>query len=532
MNEQLNSYYQEINYEKITNAKCFELLNPPSQNILCKHCSYGQYTNVFEDKNISCEYCQKNKYNSKEINDELFCEEICDIENKQLIKILYINYFENPSNFNLERIEIVQPIGYIIINYEKFNEKGDTIFFIEINSKYTIKLINPNINEINTDYYSFYIPLTFGEHSLKIRGSNLKLIKIIIKGSSEGGNYKCINKINIKEEIKCENNNNYYSSLQNKCLNCPLGTIIDKNKKCKIYNQIINDKYTLDNNDINLILFSNNYELDIQDIKYYLNINPKNPIIYMKNNTPNLDDENNNKDNIQIIGKELKNIKIVRGKKERGIILSFISGKSNSYIYIKCNPYNTQMYLKNIHYKNAEDNIILANFFFVIESNQSCPYCLTTEINIEDNINSKCKNGKKKANIIIKNNSLCVIKPFIEEEKLRLKNIANILLDNSTQDSEEKMILKSFEINEKIPIKYWKDIDEIIIDSEKEIKCEEDNHKLFIAIIILIFFIILIIIGLVGVAIWKFIDNRKNCIPEINKREKVTELSVISDNNK
>ena len=78
--------------------------------------------------------------------------------------------------------------------------------------------------------------------------SNLKLIKIIIKGSSEGGNYKCVNKINIKEEIKCENNNNYYSSLQNKCLNCPLGTIIDKNHNCKIYNQFINDKYTFDIN--------------------------------------------------------------------------------------------------------------------------------------------------------------------------------------------------------------------------------------------------------------------------------------------
>ena len=94
------------------------------------------------------------------------------------------------------------------------------------------------------------------------------------------------------------------------------------------------------------------------------------------------------------------------------------------------------------------------------------------------------------------------------------------------------MILKYFEINEKIPIKYWKDKDEIIVDFEKEIKCEEDNHKLFIAIIILTCFIILIILGLGGVVIWKIIDNRRNGSHEINTGEKVTELSVISDGDK
>ena len=534
--EQLDSYYQEINYEKIKNAKCTQLSTPPSQNIICDHCSYGQYTKVLEDKNKICEYCQNKNYNSKEINDEFSCKEICDTENKQLIKIFYINNFDNPSSFNLEKIEIIQPIGYIIINYEKFNEKKDTIFFLEIHSDYTIKLINPNNSEINTDYYSFYIPLTYGEHSLKIKGSNLKLSKIIIIGSSEGGNYKCLDKININEEIKCENSSYYYSSIQNKCLNCPLGTIIDKNNKCEIYNQIINDKYTLDNNDINLNLFSKNYELDIQDIKYYLNINPTNPIIYMKNNTLNLDDENNNKDNTQIIGKELKKIKIVEGKKERGIILSFISEEKNTktYVYIKCNPYQSQIYLKNISYEKGEDNDndILANYFFVIESNQSCPYCLSSEVNVEDNKDSKCENGRKKADIIIKNNSLCVIKTFIKEEKLKLLNDTNILLNNNTTDSEEQMILKYFEINEKIPIKYWKDKDEIIFDFEKEIKCEEDNHKLFIAIIILTCFIVLIILGLGGVVIWKIIDNRKNGNPEINTGGKVTELSVISDSDK
>ena len=280
--KQLESYYQEIEYVKIKNANCIELSTPSSDNILCEHCSYGQYTNFLdEEKNKKiCGYCQNNYYNSKVQNDEFSCSEICETKNNnnQLIKIFYINNFENPSNYNFKTIEIIQPIGYIIIKYEKFNKRSDTIIYIEIDSNYTKKFINPNNNEeIISNYYSFAIPLNYGNHSLEIKGSNLKLNKIIIEGSSEGGNYKCVDKINLNEEIKCDKIEEYYSLLQNKCLSCPLGTKIDKNKKCEIYNQFINDLYTFDNYDINLNLFSNIYELDNKNIKYYLNINPTNP---------------------------------------------------------------------------------------------------------------------------------------------------------------------------------------------------------------------------------------------------------------
>ena len=332
--KQLDLFYQEIEYKKIQNANCLEISFPPNQNILCEFCSYGQYNNYLDELNKECKYCENNNYNSKEINDENSCSEICEKENKELIKILYINNFDNPSNINIEKIEIIQPIGYITVNYEKFNEKINTIFYIEIDSNHTIKLIEPNYNKINynSEFYSFNIPLIYGKHSMIIKGSNLKLNNIIIKGSSEGGNYKCVEKIYINEEIKCESDDEYYSLLQNKCLKCPLGTFIDKNKNCEIYSQFINKIYTLDNNDININIFSKNFEMNDKDIKYYLNINPTNPLIYMKN-------KNNTNENPQIIGKELKSIKIIKGIEERGIILSFISRKDNTYIYIKCIPY-------------------------------------------------------------------------------------------------------------------------------------------------------------------------------------------------
>ena len=525
--EQENSFYQEIDYKKINNAKCKELITPPGQNILCEHCSYGQFTDILPDKNNTktCFYCQNNTFNSKEINDDNSCDEKCETENKHLEKILYINNFDDPSYFFKKNIEIIQPEGNIIINYEKFDVKQNTIFFIEIDSKNPLKLIEPNYNDINSSYYSFFIPLTNGTHSLKIKGANLKLNKIIIKGSSEGGNFNCVDKVNINEEKKCEKNDEYFSKLQNKCLNCPLGTVLNKNKNCQIYNQIINNIYTLDNNDININIFSNNYELDNKDLKYYINLNPTNPLIYLKNN--------NNASNIQIIGNQLQKIKIVKGIEERGIILTFISEDNNIYIYIKCNPFlneetKTQIVLKNLE-KKEENGTTISNYFFLIESNTSCPYCLTSEANITDL--SECEDGLKKVNVTINETSFCVVKPFNNDEKIKLKDDSKILLSNETTDIEEQMILKTFEINEGIPINYENEKDEIITAYILDLKCKVDNsHRLFIVIIILICFAIIIFGGLGAVAIWKIIDNKnKHKLPK-NTKERITELSVMSSN--
>ena len=517
--KQMDSFYQEIEYKKIQNANCMEISDPPNQNILCEFCSYGQYNNYLDDLNKECKYCENNNYNSKEINDENSCSEICEKENKELIKILYINNFDNPSNINIEKIEIIQPIGYIIVNYEKFNEKTNTIFYIEIDSNHTIKLIEPNYNKMNynSELYSFDIPLVYGKHSLIIKGSNLQLNKIIIKGSSEGGNYKCVEKIYVNKETKCKNDDEYYSLLQNKCLKCPLGTFIDKNRKCEMYSQFINKIYTLDNNDININIFSKNFELDDIDYKYYLKINPTNPLIYMKN-------KSNINEKAQIIGKELKSIKIVKGIDERGIILSFISRKDNTYIYIKCIPYYSKFEKPEISLKNKIQEKDITSYFFEIKSITACPYCLTSEVIFESS-GSKCVNGMKKANTTIKNNTLCVIKSFYEE-KLKLKDDINILLNKSTTNLEEVRILTYFGISEQIPINFEEENDKIITDNENEILCEDkDKLKLYIALMILFFFVVLVILGFIGVAIWKIIDINiydDRAIIENNSNKKVT----------
>ena len=527
---QLDSYYQDIEYQKIENANCMESSLPTNKTIPCDYCSYGEYT-IINEEIKTCGYCQDNYYNSEEINEEGHCDSICDEQkNKSTIKSLYYKNIEIPNTFNLEKFEIIEPVGSALVFYEKFNETEDSIFFIEIDSN-TSKLISPNDEMISSDNYTFYtfsIPLIYGSHSLHIKGSNIKLNKVIIKGSKEGGNYKCIDKVEIEEEINCGNNNEYYSSLENKCIKCPIGTTIDKNKKCNIYNQFINNVYTFDNSDINVDLFSNKYELDNNNISYYLNINPSNPLIYMKNITSENDTETD--DNIDIIGKELKKIKLVKGIKERGIILSYISQKNKSHIYIKCNPNITEDTKPQIHLKNTVvNNEKIANYFFLIESSKSCPYCLKSEVIIKNNSNAKCVDGLKKYTVLNINNSICVIKPFDSEEKIKLENDTNILLDKKTKDAEEQLIIKVFEINEDIPIKYEKEKDGIITSYEMGEKCQS-NNRLFIVLIILGCFAFLIAVGLGGVLIWKMIDNKKKAEQIQNTKEKMNELSTISVN--
>ena len=529
--KQLDSFYQEKEYKKIKNANCQELSNLTNQNDSCEYCTYGQHVfyNDVDKTNKTCNYCQNNSYSSKEVNDETSCNEICEIENnkKQLIKLLYVNNFEIPNYYKFDDINITQPLGYAIINYEKFDEKTNSTIYVEIDSKNTQKFID-SLNHITTsNIYSFSIPLIYGNHSLEIKGKNLKLNRIAIEGSEKGGNYKCIDKANIKEEIQCENDTEYFSQYQNKCLNCTLGTIIDKNKQCELYKQIINDKYVLENSDLIKNIFSNNYELINEKVKYYLKINPKNPLIYKK------DTNSNNSDDIDIIGKEFDYIKIVKGISERGMILSFVSEKNKLFFYIKCNTNTTEDMKTNIYLKNntkGDNNINY--YFFVIESNTSCPYCVTSEVDIDDNNDEKCVNGLKKANVNIRNDSLCVIKYYNNKEELILLNETDILLNKNSSDEEEQMIINNFEIDEDIPVQYENETDEVIYNKETEIKCEDKDKikALTIVSILLICFAVLIIVALGGVLAWKMLDNKKKVNKEVkNAQFRMSELSVISN---
>lgn len=531
--KQLDSFYQEIEYQKIANASCKELSNPPNQNSSCGYCSYGQYV-FFNDENKTnktCYYCQNNKYNSKEVNEDSSCDETCEIENnnKQLIKILYVNSFVNPNYFNINNINITQPLGYAIINYEKFNEKANTIIYIEIDSKNTMKLAEPINSVINSNIYSFSIPLLYGVHSLRIKGSNLKLNNIAIEGSENGGNYKCVDKMNIKEETKCDNSNEHFSNYQNKCLNCSLGTIIDKNKQCELYKHITNHKYAFDNNDLIKNMFSNSYELVYEKVKYYLNLNPKNPLIYKKAANSNNDDD------IDIIGKEFDYLKIIKGVSERGMILSYVSEENKLFFYIKCNTNTTEDMKTNMQLKNiTKGNNDINYYFFVVESNASCPYCVTSEVDVIDNDNVKCVSGHRKAKVNIRNDSLCVIKYYDTKEKLILMNETKILLNKNSSDDEEQMIINNYEIDEDIPVQYENETDEVIYNNEINVECEdkEKTKALLIVSIVLICFVFVVVVGLGGVLAWKILDNKKKAQKEVrNTKYRMSELSVITNEN-
>jgi hypothetical protein len=372
----------------------------------------------------------------------------------------------------------------------------------------------------------FSIPLTYGVHSLSIKGSNLKLNKIAIEGSEKGGNFKCVDKANIKAETQCDNDTEHFSQYQNKCLNCSLGTVIDKNKQCEFYKQIINDKYVFENSDLIKNILSNSYELVNEKDKYYLNINPKNPLIYKKGINSNSGDD------IDIIGKEFEYVKIVKGISERGMILSYVSDKNKLFFYIKCNTNITEDMKTNIYLKNnTKGNNDINYYFFVIESNTSCPYCVTSEVEIDENNDAKCVNGLKNANVNIRNDSLCVIKYYDHEELLILLNETDILLNKNSSNEEEKMIINNFEIDEDIPVQYENETDEVIYNKEIEIQCEDKDKikALTIVTVVLVCFVIFMVLGLGGVLAWKILDNRKKEKKEVrNTQFRMSELSVIT----
>jgi hypothetical protein len=215
------------------------------------------------------------------------------------------------------------------------------------------------------------------------------------------------------------------------------------------------------------------------------------------------------------------------------MILSFVSEKNKLFFYIKCNTNTTEDMKTNIYLKNntkGDNNINY--YFFVIESNTSCPYCVTSEVEIDDNNDEKCVNGLKKANVNIRNDSLCVIKYYNNKEELILLNETDILLNKNSSDEEEQMIINNFEIDEDIPVQYENETDEVIYNKETEIKCEDKDKikALTIVSILLICFAVLIIVALGGVLAWKMLDNKKKVNKEVkNAQFRMSELSVISN---
>ena len=505
--------FQTIEYSKLSSGNCKELINPVKREIGCEHCSYGQFLTQ-NNNETKCDYCSENLYNSKEINDEKSCNENCD-ENKELSKINYITNFEDASYGEYD-FEIVNSIGFLIVYYQKFNENKTVNIFFELDkNEKSFKLENPIEDFINTKYYSVSLPFSKGEHKIKIKGDNLKLKKFILKGGNIGGNYKCADKVNSDEEKTCTESDEHYSKIQKNCIKCPKGSLIDKNSECIFANQIINKKFTFDNNILKNLL-SREVPLEKESVKYYLNLNPSFPFIYSENNSNDL----------TILAKELYKIKIVKGEKERGILLSFLSYDNDNdlytHIYLKCDTISKPGldFVKNVG----------NNYFFIVNSTISCPYCLTSEVKYED-IDDKCIDGKKTVNVIIKNESQCVIKDFDESESSKSVDDNEVLLYKNSEDVFDKLLIENFGISENVPVDYEKEKDEIETKLQKVIKCGDDDDDddddgigtWLVVVIVISVLLVIVLVGIIVTMILKKRNKKSSEMPELT-RESLTEI--------
>ena len=515
---------RHIEYEKLGDANCQELITPIGKDEPCPHCSYGQF--LLEDENTNkktCKYCEENNYSSKEINDNSACEGICE---NHMEKIFNIEYFYDSSKYENENINIIEGIGSLIIYYVRFNEKYDTNIFFELdNNNSSFKLLNPNDKNNSNDYYIINLPLSKGNHSIKIKGNNLDIKKISIKGSDMGGNYNCVDELNTDSDIICEKNDEYYSKIQKKCITCPLGTNIDQNKDCTFINKFVNDKFTLDNQLLDLNIFSNSYNIDISQKKFYLNINPTFPFIYYEDLETN---------NIEIIAKELNNIKLIKGNNERGMILSFIYIENNktsySHIYLKCSTKNdTEDFIKYINtIISGEDT----HYFFEAYTNDTCPYCLTSEVEYNEN-DFECINKTRTVDLQIKNGALCVIKNYDDTDKSKITNNNELLLKKNSENVIDKLLIENFNITENIPINYELKNDDVITSNQKTIKC---GGEIIVGTGLTILIVVASVLGLclIGVIIWKIVSSvkSKNNVIKVDDEPRIESLVELGADNK
>ena len=501
----INSGTQIISYNKIEGGVWEELITPTNNVIEANQCSYGQFRK-FKENIYTCENCQGNKYNDKLINYEFSCEGQCNINSKVLKKIYYVNKFKDPSEYSLN-LNINEIIGYIEVNYEKYNLKEDAIIFVEkykdIGDINTYQLINPNIQtDISTENFLFKMPLVKGQYKFNIKGKNMKLKEIKVINGEEGGNYQCVNKLIPEDNMPC-GENQYYSSNKKMCEECPYGSFIKEYSLCIFAEQIISNKFILENS----LLIQNHILYDQKTIKggdntlYHLFLNPASPYISLTKS-----DETS-----QIIGNEFSGVKLIRGINDRGIILSYIHIDNDlnytTYVYLKC--YKSQ---EKIEFIKEEENESGKYFYFTIQSNISCPYCLESETE-EVKTDGQCIDNKELFNIIPKQTSECVIKPYDNStsSKITISEVDNMLLFYNSSNSEDQNLITNFNIIEQIPLFNDKDTDIIVTETQKykECKIEDDNNSLGAGYIVLIVIGSLIVVGIIIFIILRVIKKKK-----------------------
>ncbi len=365
--------------------------------------------NIFEDNNRNyINFSKIINYYSEYIEDTYYfkySDRILFLEIDEISVIEIINNLINNKTFNLEKWNIIYKsicntkfknnIMKILINYAKFNFDLDDIFYKNIfyieyshnlqtnlQVEYFFELLEfliPKIKSFNILYNIFYYNNT--NENLK------KLYNLIDK--------KYFNQNIFELGLLYDNSNliDYY--IDNNLVtinknNCILALNFNNNK---LYNHIINNKYIITNNDLDIIkkinsdiIYINNYKNELSNIdvnliefnndfkiKYNLNINnldlknDKNLInkAYFYNNYSIIQNKNyikNNKEILQLV----KKLSLLKNKDNIGINIYYFNKIVNYINNIKDteNKYNYILFaINNLHYKNK----IINNFLIILK---------------------------------------------------------------------------------------------------------------------------------------------------------------------
>ena len=480
---------QNMKYSLLPSAQCKELA-PYQETILpCEQCRDGQYRRYVNETHSQCVYCNEGRYKKYDSN-EIYADSKCVICESGIINRIFYIY---PTTPNEQRIKtkIVDVLGGITINSEKFDVSKESDFYVEINMT--------AMNSSRIDKYSnkeiVTIELGKGEYDIHIKGRNFNMKNITIVNSDLGGGYQCVSqkKENLLKQCNEEEHNlKYYSEYYHQCMTCPIFTHVEYNTSYEIPRSYC----ALDD-----AVFSNTNLKEQIDFSSFINsINenegltfgsPKGDnITLVLRGKPYVYDSSNN----IYYGREITNVNLVNSNDNRGVVLSFESGdKCNdnndykAYVFVKCdkNAIVYEIETTAIDRDNCEAS-------FVIRTINACPIC--TSLDANKIASSACRLSELEEFYEEGNNCIIV---NIEDSKLTESSDTEIFGINNKSAITSSNVFKHFGLSNS----YNKTIDyskeKYIYSKTMKVDCVNNYASLLILLLSFIGGIVLLIFSLV-----------------------------------
>ena len=410
---------QNVKYSLLPSAQCKELAQYQETIRPCEQCRDGQYRRYVNETHSQCVYCNEGRYKRYDSN-EVYDDGKCVICESGIINRIFYIY---PTTPNEQRIKtkIVDVVGSVIINSEKFDVNKENDFYVEIN--------NTAMNSSRIDKYSneerVTIDLGKGEYEILIKGRNFNMKNITIVNSDLGGGYQCVSEKSenlVKQCNEEEKNLKYYSDYYHQCMTCPIFTHVEYNTSYEIPKSYCAlDRTVFSNTNLKEQIDFSNFMNSINENEGITFVSPKGDnITLVLNGKSYVYDQGNN----IYYGREITNVNLVNANEKRGVVVSFESGdKCNdnndyrAYVFVKCD--------KNAIVYEVETNAIDSEnceASFEIRTINACPIC--TSLDAKKIATSSCR--------------LSVLEEFYEEGSNCI--IVNIEGNNLTESSETEIL--------------------------------------------------------------------------------------------